>query len=39
MRRAGEPGEMAGPTLFLASEDASYVTGETFFVDGGYTAY
>ena len=39
LRRAADPSEMAGPALFLASEEASYVTGETFFVDGGYTAY
>jgi len=33
--RAAEPEELAGAYLFLASEDASYVTGETLFVDGG----
>jgi len=33
--RAGYPEDIAGPALFLASEDASYVTGELLFVDGG----
>jgi NAD(P)-dependent dehydrogenase (short-subunit alcohol dehydrogenase family) len=34
--RAGEPADVAGAYLFLASEAAAYVTGELLFVDGGW---
>ena len=33
--RMGESEEMAGPAAFLASDDASYITGHTLAVDGG----
>lgn len=34
--RAGEPDEIAGPALFLAGDDASYVNGTSLVVDGGW---
>ncbi len=37
MGRLGQPGDVAGLAVFLSSEDADYVTGATFFVDGGLT--
>lgn len=38
MNRLGRPEEIAGAALFLASEDASFVTGAILHVDGGQTA-
>ncbi|MDX1615562.1 MAG: glucose 1-dehydrogenase [Candidatus Promineifilaceae bacterium] len=35
--RMGEPSEVAGLAVYLASEAASFTTGATFVVDGGYT--
>lgn len=34
--RIGKPSEVAGLVMFLASDKASYITGEDFLVDGGY---
>jgi 3alpha(or 20beta)-hydroxysteroid dehydrogenase len=36
--RVGEPLEVAQATLFLASDDASYVNGAELAVDGGWSA-
>ncbi|TLS35864.1 SDR family NAD(P)-dependent oxidoreductase [Pseudalkalibacillus caeni] len=38
MGRLGKPEEIAKAVTFLASEDASFVTGANLLVDGGYTA-
>jgi NAD(P)-dependent dehydrogenase (short-subunit alcohol dehydrogenase family) len=39
MGRIGQPGELKGVVLFLASEAASYVTGQILAVDGGMLAW
>jgi NAD(P)-dependent dehydrogenase (short-subunit alcohol dehydrogenase family) len=38
LRRAGEPEEIASAICYLASDDASYVSGTIMMVDGGSTA-
>jgi NAD(P)-dependent dehydrogenase (short-subunit alcohol dehydrogenase family) len=37
--RIGEPADIAGPAVFLASDLARYITGVTLPVDGGFLAY
>jgi NAD(P)-dependent dehydrogenase (short-subunit alcohol dehydrogenase family) len=38
LNRLGEVHEVANAALFLASDEASFITGTTLMVDGGYTA-
>ena len=37
LNHVGEPREVAYPILFLASDEASFITGAHLMVDGGYT--
>jgi NAD(P)-dependent dehydrogenase (short-subunit alcohol dehydrogenase family) len=37
LNHVGEPSEVAYPVLFLASDEASFITGAHLMVDGGYT--
>ena len=39
MGRAGHPDEIGPLAVFLASPAASYITGSTFMIDGGYTLW
>ncbi len=36
LRRIGQPQDVAGAAVFLASSDSSWITGETFVISGGY---
>jgi NAD(P)-dependent dehydrogenase (short-subunit alcohol dehydrogenase family) len=37
LRRIGQPEDMAGPAVFLLSDESSWMTGQSLVVDGGYT--
>ena len=39
LHRVGQPGEIVGPTLFLLTDSASFVTGHSLVVDGGWTIW
>ena len=38
VRRGGVPADVAEAVAFLAGEEASYITGQVLYVDGGITA-
>jgi NAD(P)-dependent dehydrogenase (short-subunit alcohol dehydrogenase family) len=37
LRRIGDPDEIAGAAVFLASKAGSFMTGQTLVIDGGVT--
>jgi glucose 1-dehydrogenase len=39
LARLGKPADVAGLAVFLASADSDYVTGSTYFIDGGLTVF
>ena len=38
LKRMAQPAEIAAATLYLASDESSYVTGSSLAIDGGYSA-
>jgi NAD(P)-dependent dehydrogenase (short-subunit alcohol dehydrogenase family) len=38
LKRFGKPEEIASAVVYLASDEASYTTGATLYIDGGWTA-
>jgi NAD(P)-dependent dehydrogenase (short-subunit alcohol dehydrogenase family) len=37
LRRVGQPDDIAGPAIFLLSDDSAWMTGQSLVVDGGFT--
>jgi NAD(P)-dependent dehydrogenase (short-subunit alcohol dehydrogenase family) len=38
LQRLGQPSDMIGAAIFLASEASAFMTGQIIYVDGGFTA-